>query len=73
MIRIHGSIQIPTTQVSQIKGLAVGLVRRYPLPLRPCKGGRIEQFLKIKESHSCVGIYILSTEDWSAQLPTAGR
>ena len=31
MIRIHGSIQIPTTQVSQIKGLAVGLVRRYPL------------------------------------------
>ena len=31
MIRIHGSMQIPTTQVSQIKGLAVGLVRRYPL------------------------------------------
>ena len=31
MIRIHGSIQIPTTQVSQIKGLAMGLVRRYPL------------------------------------------
>ena len=31
MIRIHGSIQIPTTQVSQIKGLAVGLVRRYHL------------------------------------------
>ena len=30
MIRIHGSIQIPTTQVSQIKGLAVGPFRRSP-------------------------------------------
>ena len=38
MIRIHGSIQIPTTQVSQIKGRAVGLVRRYPLPTRSIKG-----------------------------------
>ena len=37
MIRIHGSIQIPTTQVSQIKGLAVGLVRRYGLMTRPIR------------------------------------
>ena len=38
MIRIHGPIQIPTTQVSQIKGLAVGLVRRYRYDRRLTRG-----------------------------------
>ena len=47
MIRIHGSIQIPTTQVSQIKGLAMGLVRRYPLLTRPIKGAPSDSLPKI--------------------------
>jgi len=52
MIRIHGSIQIPTTQVSQIKGLAVGLVIAYPFVIRLYRGC-LKGYNLVTKEHLC--------------------
>ena len=61
---------MPIAQVLTNQRACSGSCQTLPIANPSVQGG-IELFLKIKKSNPYVEIYILSTEDWSAQLPTA--